>query len=227
MMGKNTRALLKGVTTVKGYENRIGKILALPMDERSQSNGALMRCSSLALIWDNQPVVIDASITNPTNVVIDCNLVYISALRLALEGEQGPVIFEKVLPIAQTKEVKEVLAQVQARQLRDIKSNKGWCLHGLWCAMMAITSFTSYTEAMRWIITSQIGSDTDTNACIAGALLGAILGFDAIRAEPDMEYNISVILSDNSMKGPTPRPVEYGISDFYELTAKAAMFLNH
>src|SRR5436853_7681534 len=40
MMGKNTRALLKGVTTLKGYQNRINKILALSDDQRTQSNGA-------------------------------------------------------------------------------------------------------------------------------------------------------------------------------------------
>src|SRR5574338_847930 len=31
MMGKNTREILKGVTTLKGYQGRIDKILALPM----------------------------------------------------------------------------------------------------------------------------------------------------------------------------------------------------
>src|SRR5579862_892733 len=49
MIGKNTRAILKGVTTLRGYQNRIKKILLLPEEERSQSNGGLMRCTHLAL----------------------------------------------------------------------------------------------------------------------------------------------------------------------------------
>ena len=34
------------------------------------------------------------------------------------------------------------------------------------------------SEAYDWIISENVGSDTDTNACIAGALLGAHIGFD-------------------------------------------------
>ena len=50
MLGKNTRALLKGVKTVKGYESRMKSVLILPESEISQSNGAMMRCCPLALL---------------------------------------------------------------------------------------------------------------------------------------------------------------------------------
>jgi len=158
MMGKNTKALLRGVTTIKGYQNRLVKVLALPMSERSQSNGAMMRCSPLALLWDNGPVIEDVKITNPNFVCLDCNIVYISALRLALLGYNGADIFEQIKGLAQTNEVKSVLNQVYKRETRNIVENKGWC------SMMTIISFTDYSEAMYWVITSQPGSDTDTNA---------------------------------------------------------------
>lgn len=191
------------------------------MDKRSQSNGAMMRASPLALLWDNTPVIDDVNITNPTNVNLDCNLVYITSLRLALQGFDGPSIFSQIKTIAQTPEVQSVLAQVERREVRNIAENKGWCLHALWCAMMTITSFTDYSRAMHWIITSQPGSDTDTNACIAGALLGAMLGFQQLQIEPSTARNIEILLNVDTTKGPTPRPLEYGPRDFYTLTEAA------
>jgi len=221
MLGKNTRVLLKGVTTLKSYQNRINKILQQPMAERSQSNGAMMRCSPLALLYDNTPVVEDVQITNPNLVCIDCNLVYISALRLALQGFDGITIFNSIKSLAQTEEVRSVLIQVENREFRNISENKGWCLHALWCAMVVITSFNNYSEAMNWVITSQQGSDTDTNACISGALLGAILGFQKLQEEPHTARNITILLEVDTSTGPTPRPLEYSPHDFYRLTEAA------
>lgn len=221
MMGRNTRALLQGVTTLKGYQGRMNKVLSMSMSERSQSNGAMMRCSPLALLWDNTCVIDDVNITNPNPVCLDCNLVYISALRLALQGIDASTIFTQIKPLAQTFEVRAVLEQVEKRQSRDIAEKKGWCLHALWCALITMTSFTNYSEAMHWIITSQPGSDTDTNACIAGALLGAILGFERMQSEPTTNRNIEILLAVDTSKGPTPRPLIYSPNDFYALTEAA------
>lgn len=219
MMGKNTRALLKGVKTLKGYQGRMNKLVA--SGTRPQSNGAMMRCSPLALLWDNTPVVEDCKITNPDPVAIDCNLVYISALRFALQGVDGPTIFERVRGLAQTDEVRGVLQQVERREGRNITENKGLCLHGLWCALMAVTSFTNYADAMHWVISSQPKSDTDTNACIAGALVGAMLGFTVLQTEPHTSRNIEKLLTADIVNGPTPRPAEYTPHDFYSLTEAA------
>lgn len=221
MMGKNTRALLKGVTTLKGYQTRWNKLHTGVYATVSQSNGAMMRCSPLALLWDNGPIVEDASITNPTPVVIDCNLVYVTALRLALQGIDGLTIFNQVKNLAQTEEVRAVMDQVERREGRNITENRGWCLHALWCAMMALTSFQNYAEAMQWVIASQPGSDTDTNACIAGALIGALIGFEAMQSEPSTATNILGLLTADIANGPTPRPPEYTPFDFHALTEAA------
>lgn len=221
MLGKNTRALLKGVTTLKGYQRRMDKIIALPISERSQSNGAMMRCSPLALLYDNDCVVEDVKITNPNPVCIDCNLIFVNALRLALQGVDGLTVFNTIKPLTQTNEVRAVLDQVERRELRNIGENKGWCLNALWCAMMVITSFNNYSEAMRWVITSQKGTDTDTNACISGSLLGAILGFQKLQQEPETDRNIEILLAVDTAAGPTPRPLEYSPHDFYTLTEAA------
>jgi len=210
-IGKNTRALLKGIKTLKGYQKRIDKVLELPVEKRSQSNGSLMRCSPLSLIWDNLCVIDDCCIPNPVNC--DCNLIYITALRLALLGNDPITIFNEIKVLAQTKEVKEVLKQVENREERNIIENKGWCLHGLYCALIVMLSFNNYSEAMKWVIGSHIGSDTDTNACIAGELLGAVLGYDNLQKEELTNKNIKILLSAKS-----DRPKEYTPTDFIELT---------
>lgn len=87
--------------------------------------------------------------------------------------------------------------------------------------MIALTSFKNYSDAMRWVITSQPGSDTDTNACIAGALIGAMLGFETIQTETQTARNIQILLEVNTNEGPTPRPLEYSPHDFYILTETA------
>lgn len=221
MLGKNTRALMKGVKTLKGYNNRMNKILALPLEERSQSNGTLMRCSPLALLWDNTVVIEDVNITNPHPTNQDSGLVYISALRLALNGVDGPTIYQTIKPLAQTDAVKEIFNQVEQRAVRDIKDKKGWCLHALWCTLTCIYYNLNYEDAINWIITYQPGSDTDTNACIAGALLGAISGFDKLRSNPVTADNIDLLISRDPSIGPTPRPYEYSAHDFYTLTEAA------
>jgi len=221
MLGKNTRALLKGITTFNGYKKRYNKIVDAPESERSQSNGAMMRCSPLALLSDYDCVTRDVMITNPVSVCVDANYIYITALRLALTGKSGAEIFEMIKDSAQTPEVKEVLRQVASRENRDIVDKKGWCLNALWCALIVMISFTNYTAAMDWIIREHPGSDTDTNACIAGALLGAILGFEELNSEPNMNININRLLTADINNGPTPRPSEYQPHDFYALTEEA------
>lgn len=228
MMGKNTRALLKGVTTLRGYQGRMKKMHETTGP--SQSNGAMMRCSPLALLWDNNPVLEDVNITNPNIVCFDCNLCHITAIRLALQGMNGPEIFNKVKGIAQTDEVRTVLIQVEKKEFRNMvgeqtptgfKKTKGWCLHGLYCAMMSIISFQNYHDAIDWVISSQPGSDTDTNACIAGALLGAMFGFETMQRDSITGQNIEILLHADIANGPTPRPAEYTPHDFYELTEAA------
>jgi hypothetical protein len=180
----------------------------------------MMRCSPLALLNDDNCIIEDVSITNPNKICIDCNIVYVKSLRLALQGYNGPTIFTKAKEFAQTEEVKGVLNQVERREYRDITINKGWCLHGLYCAFMAITSFDNYEKAMEWII-NQKGCDSDTNCCVAGGLLGAIFGLEKMKEELQTKENIEILLNADITAGPTPRPEQYTLRDFYDLMEQA------
>lgn len=216
-LGKNTRELLKGIKTLKGYHNRINKILALEENQISQSNGSLMRASPLALLSNDEDIITDTNITNPNNVNRDCSLVYVKSLRLALQGYDANYIFENAKKIAQTKEVLEVLQQVEKKEYRNISINKGWVLHGLYCAFYSILYFKTFSEAAAWIIT-QKGSDTDTNATITLSLFSAISGFEQLQNEAQIKENIEILL-EASRK--SDHPILYKIDDFYDFTENA------
>jgi ADP-ribosylglycohydrolase len=211
MLGKNTRYLFKGIKTIKGYNNRMAKI------ESSQSNGSLMRASPLALLDTNEPVIEDCNLTNPNKINLDCNLIYVTALRLALQGTFAQQIYNTIKPLATTSEVQDLFKQIDEKIPRDISQNKGWCLHSLWCALTVMITFTDYEDAMRWVIQDHKGSDTDTNACISGALLGTMIGFEGLRSKSITRDNIDILLNVNIEHSPTIRPLYYVPNDFFEI----------
>lgn len=191
MMGNNTKSLLKGVKTIRGYENRVLKVKTT-----SQSNGSLMRCSPLALLKRNKYVILDCDITNPNDINREVNLIFVAALRMCIKGNiDKKKIIRKVKRLATFDEIKIIFEQ----ENRDIITNKGWCVHGLWCAIYCLKNFDNFEKAMKWVITSQRGSDTDTNASIAGALLGAYLGFDEIMSHSKSKYNYELICKVNNI----------------------------
>ena len=111
-MGNNTRKLLCGVTTLRGYRNRWNKLYGPDVVRNGQpeSNGSLMRASPLAVIYDNHPVIEDCNITNPTPVNKDASLVYVISIRSALRGISKDAIIQVAKSLAQTYKVKAALA---------------------------------------------------------------------------------------------------------------------
>lgn len=220
-IGKNTRALFKGIKTLKGYQNRMNKLLS---EEISQSNGSLMRVSPLALLKDDC-FIDDCNITNPNKVNRDCNLIYVKSLRLALQGCSSEYIFKNAKDIAETEEVKNVLRQVENKEFRDMTFNKGHVLHAIYCTFYLI-SYNDFSKAMSWIMKDNKGCDTDTNAAISGAMLGAILGFEKIKSESITNINIEILLNSDTKNGPTKRADYYQPFDFYEFTQQAHQLSN-
>lgn len=227
-MGKNTRALFKGIKTdvpsraMETYRRRLQKeALDKPMNQRSQSNGALMRASPLALLSSNQPAITDAMISNPHPNVIETNLIYVIMLRWALHGASGREIFDGIKPYITQPDVMFVYEQVVNGIGRPLTEQRGWCLHALYCVFLVITTFHDYSQAMNWIIGNNPGSDTDTNACIAGAVLGAILGFGTMYNEPATKFNIDTVINCDVARSPSPRPAYFSPCDFNQLTEAA------
>lgn len=227
-IGVNTRERFKGVKTFAGFDNRRKKFTSeKPISEQSQSNGALMRCTPLALLNDDLSIIEDVKLSHNHPVVIDCSIVYVTGLRLALRGRSAQEIFLAMKARVSTMELMSVFLEVEMNQHRNVTTNKskGWCLHAMWFTLVSMF-FSDFDEAMKWIITSQPGSDTDTNAAIAGGMLGAILGFEKICGTQMGYYNVSVMLNLDCTLEPSPRPAMYSWTGFWDLTEKACLLAN-
>jgi ADP-ribosylglycohydrolase len=236
MIGSNTRKMLKGYKTLKTHEKRIQELLNIPESERSQSNGPLMRATPLVLLNKNVKIEEDAHLTNIHPVVDDSVNLYVSILRKLISRPSNMLpdnIFTSLENEIKTEEVKYVYNQVKNGIKRDIVDKKGWILHALWCSLWILKYHSvpsdkgeSFENGMKWLIESQPGSDTDTNAAIAGAVLGAIIGLNEMKLEKKTKKNIDIVLNADINNGPTPRPEKYSPHDFYELMNEAYKLYN-
>ncbi|MCK4967764.1 MAG: ADP-ribosylglycohydrolase family protein [Candidatus Aenigmarchaeota archaeon] len=238
-MGRNTRAVFKGIKTLKGYDNRRIKIIREekslmsvnePIDhpclENSQSNGALMRCHPYAIpvINGNDYLnlgIADCRLSNPNPTCEGCNEIYLFTIRYIYENPNDTKVeiiaaIEKKINKIDNNVVKDVVLNAIHNNdpTRDITKNKGWCIHGIWCVFYCLARFDDYKSAIDFII--EKSGDTDTNAAITGALLGAFYGFDAMSADKDIHENIEILLSCTTNRGELTRPKEYTMSEFNE-----------
>jgi ADP-ribosylglycohydrolase len=208
VMGKNTRALLKGVTTEKGYINRFEKHIGMPFSPyfplsltATQSNGSLMRCAPLITVYLQQPEAIyqDCYLTNPTSVNFECSYIYFNAMRGVLSFpssvEGTSALLNWLLSLAKEADVREAIEQaflfsiVEKREKRDLgKPKKGWVVHGLYCALAGLR-YPTLSECLDWVIGANLPSDTDTNACIAGALYGLKVGWNNLDTRAKENYS--------------------------------------
>lgn len=187
-MGRNTRRLLS-VRTLKGYEGRRVKF-AKEM-EASHSNGPLMRCAPLALIADADAraaaVETDCDLTNTSEYNKSINHAYVAHLVDALAGHDALRID------ARYKDLDESLLADRERNISG--KDKGLAGHSYWCALHAATRFPRSVDvhtALDWVIIK--GGDTDTNAAIAGALLGARTGLAALLRDERTRTHLAKML---------------------------------
>jgi ADP-ribosyl-[dinitrogen reductase] hydrolase len=223
MMGKNTKALFHGIKTNKGYEKRYSTVFDPEKVEKwTQSNGCLMRCSPLALLKGDEAVINDCKLTNPHIFNIQCCLAYIHGLRAALESKHIIDVIGTVSKSITNDSLSELWCSGQNGVILDMtnKESKGWAGFGIYSVSWCLGMYTTFQEAMDWVIGENIGSDTDTNACIVGAMMGAHLGFDAMCREEKTGHNMSAVLACRTKNSPLVRPEEYTLGDFYDLTEK-------
>lgn len=218
-MGRNTRALFVGVKTIKGYEGRHAALCAEPRVKWSQSNGCLMRCAPLAALPDTEwggAVALDSAATNPHPVCVDAVRAYVCAARELLAGETAAAATAKALVTATTDEVIAAIATGRDQEPQDVSSEKGWVVHAVYCAFLALNGpEASFQDRIDRI--ERLGGDPDTNGAIAGALLGAQLGEAAMRAETRTGANIERVLANDPATGGLPRPKKYAASRLLSL----------
>ncbi|VTR96824.1 inositol monophosphatase family protein [Tuwongella immobilis] len=161
----------------------------------SQANGSLMRCSPLGIFsagnsdWAVQLGRQDSAITHPHPACGDSVAAFLiaiaSAIGAANAADRTPeAIYQRTLDESQRLSLwPTVIAALQAARSAapaDYQSSMGHVLLALQNAFWQLLHAPSFEAAL--IDTVRRGGDTDTNAAITGALLGAVHGLPAIPA---------------------------------------------
>jgi ADP-ribosylglycohydrolase len=216
--GKRTRDLFSGIKAInpanilKTFARREQKVnLKTTANRPPRSNGALMRCWPLAILPNYIEVAqVDCYITNPDPLAYEVELIYLTALRCILLGMSKEDIWITIAEIPTFPETIQVLEDVQMQVGRDINIRgwKGYCINTLYAALYGFFNFESYTQSMHYLIDILKG-DTDTNACVCGALIGAYQGFNVLSGDPQTKANIDILLTSDSN-----RPIEYQASSY-------------
>lgn len=213
IIGKNTRWLFKSVTSLEGYRTHWRKSFeGTEPSSWSLGNGTLMRASPLALLPESEianAVLTDCIISNPHPTSQDCSVVYVNVLRLLLFGKSLDEVKEILPTLPQTDQVALAVDQALKGVKRDITKDKGRVDNTLWCALFALLHADSYRDGVEWAIAGNIMSDTDTNAAVAGALLGARFGYESMYSDKKTYGNLEKILSVDTSIGSVPRSEEY------------------
>lgn len=174
-----------GMTTSSGLRGNLSY--------SSQANGALMRISPLGIFgagceldqvaqWARQ----DATLTHPHLVCQDINALFAMAIASAVRNKTTPdALYQQIIEWAEqmavAQSVLEVIKSAAAEPPTDCLHQQGWVLTAFQNALWQLLHASDLEEGV--VDTVMRGGDTDTNACICGALLGAVYGRAAVPAQ--------------------------------------------
>jgi ADP-ribosyl-[dinitrogen reductase] hydrolase len=159
----------------------------------SQANGALMRISPLGIFGANHELLQvsdwaqqDAGLTHPHPVCLHASALFAMAIAHAIgTGKDAREIYEQIKKWAVEMNVEATLMKAIVGAFTsppaDYVHQQGWVLIALQNALWQLLHAPNLEEGV--VDTVMRGGDTDTNAAIAGALLGAVYGRDAIPAQ--------------------------------------------
>jgi ADP-ribosyl-[dinitrogen reductase] hydrolase len=197
----------------------------LSADRFSQSNGSLMRIAPIG-VWARGPdeaamvASEDSSLSHPHPVCRAACACFAAAISAALAGADRAGMMETALQIADAAGAEAVPVGAALRAARggaapaDFQDHMGWVLTALQNAFFHLAAGSGVEQAL--IDTVGRGGDTDTNAAIAGALLGAPAG----RAALPVRWVMPVLTCrpDPDLHPARPRPDEYWPDDLLDLT---------
>jgi len=181
-------------------------------DAKSESNGSLMRVSPIGIWAAGDPARAaqaardDSRLTHPNPVCVDACGAYAAAIATGVSGGSREQMVEAARSEAREASVRQALERAAAGELpKDFLRHQGWVLIALENAFSRLASGASAEEAI--VATVACGGDTDTNACIAGALVGAAEGRTAFPSR--WVYPLLACR--------TPRPWDYWPDDVFDL----------
>ncbi len=164
----------------------------LPNPE-SQANGALMRISPLGIfgarknLWDvAEWASQDAALTHPHPICRQASALFAMALSRAIRTGCAPsTLYAGTLLWAEHLDaepaLRGALLDAAIAPPTDFKRHQGWVLIAVRNALWQLLHAPTLEEGV--VDTVMRGGDTDTNAAICGALLGAVHGLHEIPAQ--------------------------------------------
>ena len=132
---------------------------------------------------------LDAVITHPNPVCQQANSIFAVAIAHAIgTGADAEGLYSSVLELSEEMDAEPDLRHALASARRkpwigNGSNNAGWVLAALQNAFWQLLNAPNFEEGV--VDTIMRGGDTDTNAAICGALLGAVYGREAIPEELD------------------------------------------
>ncbi len=161
-------------------------------DPESQANGAMMRVSPLGIFgarhaladvaeWARQ----DAALTHPHPVCGQANALFAMAIADAVRtAPKARDVHRRIAGWAEDMNARasllDVIRESTTAPPAEYVHQMGWVLIAFHNALWQLLHARNLEEAV--VDTVMRGGDTDTNAAICGALLGAVHGRDAIPA---------------------------------------------
>ena len=201
-----TRPIDIGETTERG-------LLGLHTTE-SESNGSLMRVSPIGIWAAGDPARAaataraDSALTHPNPVCVESCAAFCAAIAAGVAGASR----DEMVKVALAHCTGAAHEAIQRRKCPEDFS-RGWVITALQNAFFRLASNATLEESL--VATVGCGGDTDTNAAIAGALLGAFHGRAAFPSRWILPVLACRPLAEAA--APRPRPMHYWPDDVLEV----------
>jgi ADP-ribosylglycohydrolase len=227
--GTITAALSAGAAGGGDPAARLARVLAAASRE-SQANGSLMRISPLGIFGSADPVRAaalasdDSALTHPHPLCRDACRAYVRAVaELVARGGDGEAAWAYAMEEARRPSsdpgVAEMLDAARGGGPAEYYRQMGWVRIAFQNAFHQALHASSFEEGV--VATVGCGGDTDTNAAIAGALLGAIHGRAAVPAR--WRHKLLACRPLREAGARRPRPMEFWPADAYELAERLVL----
>ncbi|MEI7610168.1 MAG: ADP-ribosylglycohydrolase family protein, partial [Rhodospirillaceae bacterium] len=178
----------------------------------SQANGSLMRISPVGIFAAGRPELAselarsDSALTHPNPVCVAATSAYSAAIAVGVAGGTRAEMLVAAKAYAGQGEgaqtVRQWLKEAAAGVPKNFSANMGWVRLAFVNAFHLLDSGCGVEEGI--IATVGRGGDTDTNAAIAGALLGAADGRSALPSRWIMPILSCRSLPDSGTRRPRP-----------------------
>ena len=197
-VGRTTRGALYGNHTVEHIKDSVERFNGF-----SLSNGSLMRISPLAVFYAMHPELEkeltlkdacyqDVELTHSNPLAKDATYTFVKAIETGIKTGDRFKVHGTALSVAQSDLVKRFLVDATKRAepvcmessgkpselTQPTEHNVGYLGHAMQNAFYEMIFARNFHQGLLRIM--QRGGDTDTNGCIAGALMGSIYGKSGI-----------------------------------------------